>query len=40
MMFVTAYGALIELGQLGRGDAVLIGAASGRRRSPGSRPAR
>ncbi|MEN2468714.1 zinc-dependent alcohol dehydrogenase family protein [Burkholderia sp. GS2Y] len=28
MMFVTAYGALIELGGLQRGDAVLIGAAS------------
>ncbi|MCA3885798.1 MAG: zinc-dependent alcohol dehydrogenase family protein, partial [Burkholderia sp.] len=28
MMFVTAYGALIELGGLKRGEAVLIGAAS------------
>ncbi|WP_175783004.1 zinc-dependent alcohol dehydrogenase family protein [Burkholderia anthina] len=28
MMFVTAWGALIELGGLARGDAVLIGAAS------------
>ncbi|WP_105133022.1 zinc-dependent alcohol dehydrogenase family protein [Burkholderia sp. BE12] len=28
MMFVTAYGALIELGGLERGDAVLVGAAS------------
>lgn len=28
MMYVTAYGALIELGGLQRGDAVLIGAAS------------
>jgi NADPH:quinone reductase-like Zn-dependent oxidoreductase len=28
MMFVTAYGALIELGGLQRGEAVLIGAAS------------
>ncbi|KAF1038889.1 MAG: 2-haloacrylate reductase [Burkholderia lata] len=28
MMFVTAWGALIELGRLQRGDAVLIGAAS------------
>ncbi|WP_431823393.1 zinc-dependent alcohol dehydrogenase family protein [Burkholderia sp. F1] len=28
MMYVTAYGALIELGQLQRGEAVLIGAAS------------